>query len=108
MVDNKDYLDTEGVQHLWNIILNTFVNKNDPLIILQQDVIPGTVQSITYDVNDLPNRVVHKRGSVNVRTDVITFSGNTITETRTTQNGETLTIVTDTETLVTNITYSGV
>lgn len=76
-------------------------------ITLQEENIPGTTQTITFDSSGNVSQIVHKNSSnVAVRTDVFTFGTNTITEVRTLYTGETLTIVTNTTTLVTTVTYS--
>lgn len=76
-------------------------------ITLQEENIPGTTQTITFDANGEISQIVHKNSSnVAVRTDVFTFGTNTITEVRTLSTGETLTIVTNTDTLVTTVTYA--
>lgn len=77
---------------------------------LQAENIPDTVQTITFDTTTgNVSQIVHKKrtdNSVTVRTDVFTFGTNTITEVRTLGTGESLTIVTNTETLTTTITYA--
>ena len=78
-------------------------------MLLEQDEIPDTVQSITFDGSGNVQSITHKKRtdqSVTVRTDVFTFSGSTITEVRTLASGESLTIVTDTDTLVTTVTHA--
>ena len=77
---------------------------------LEADEIPDTVQSISFDSNGNVSQIVHKKRTdqtVTIRTDVFTFAGNTITEVRTLSTGESLTIVTNTDTLVTTVTYAG-
>ena len=76
---------------------------------LEIDEIPDTVQSISFDSNGNVSQIVHKKRTdqtVTIRTDVFTFAGNAITEVRTLSTGESLTIVTDTDTLVTTVTYA--
>ena len=74
------------------------------------DEIPDTVQTITFDnATGNVSQIVHKKrtdSTVTVRTDVFTFGTNTITEVRTLGTGASLTIVTNTETLATTITYA--
>ena len=74
---------------------------------LEKDEIENTVQAISFD-NQTGNisRIVHTRNGVTVRTDVFTFGTNTITEVRTLPSGESMTIVTNTSTLQTTVTYS--
>jgi hypothetical protein len=78
-------------------------------MLLEQDEIPDTVQSIAFDGSGNVQSITHKKRtnqSVTVRTDAFVFAGSTITEVRTLASGETLTIVTDTDTLVTTVTYA--
>lgn len=73
---------------------------------LFQENIPGTVQTIAFDSSGNIQSVTHKENNVVVRTDVFTFAASTITEVRTLASGESLTIVTNTETLETTTTYA--
>lgn len=74
---------------------------------LQLENIPGTVQSIAFDASGNVQSITHMAGSTAVRTDVFTFGDGAITEVRTLATGESLTIVTDTDTLETTTTYAG-
>ena len=74
---------------------------------LQEENIPDTTQTITFDGNGNVSQIVHTDGNnVAIRTDVFTFAANSITEVRTLNTGESLTIVTDTDTLTTTVTYA--
>lgn len=73
--------------------------------ILQMDEIPDTVQSYTF-ADGTVSQIVHKRSGVAIRTDVFTYGENTITEVRTLNTGESLTIVTNLTTLETTVTYA--
>lgn len=74
---------------------------------LQEETIPGTTQIISFDSSGNVTSIVHKNSSnVAVRTDAFTFGTDTITEVRTLNTGENLTIVTNTNTLVTTVTYA--
>lgn len=76
-------------------------------IALQEETIPDTTQTITFDQSGNVASIVHTDGNENVvRSDVFTFGANTITEVRTLASGESLTIVTNTDTLVTTVTYA--
>jgi hypothetical protein len=76
-------------------------------ILLQEETIPDTTQTISFDSSGNVSSIVHKDGSNNtIRSDAFTFGANTITEVRTLYTGETLTIVTNTTTLVTTVTYA--
>lgn len=72
---------------------------------LLHDEIPNTVQTYTFTDGSV-SQVIHKSGSTTVRTDVFTYATNTITETRTLNTGEQLTIVTNLTTLETTVTYA--
>lgn len=73
--------------------------------ILQMDEIPDTVQSYTF-ADGTVSQIVHYRSGVAIRTDVFTYGENTITEVRTLNTGESLTIVTNLTTLETTVTYA--
>lgn len=73
--------------------------------ILQMDEIPDTVQSYTF-ADGTVSQIVHNRSGVAIRTDVFTYGENTITEVRTLNTGESLTIVTNLTTLETTVTYA--
>ena len=76
-------------------------------LLLLEGEIPDTVQSITFDqTTGNISTIAHTRNNVAIRTDVFTFGATTITETRTLNTGESLTIVTDLGTLETTVTYS--
>ena len=73
---------------------------------LQAENIPDTVQTITFDSEGNVQMITHTRDNVAVRTDAFTFAESTITEVRTLSTGESLTIVTNTTTLQTTVTYA--
>ena len=73
--------------------------------ILQMDEIPDTVQSYAF-VDGTVSQITHNRSGVAIRTDVFTYENNTITEARTLNTGESLTIVTNLTTLETTVTYA--
>ena len=74
---------------------------------LQWSDIPDTTQSIAFDQHGNISSITHTNsGNVAVRTDVFTFGQNTITEVRTLNTGESLTIATNLTTLVTTVTYA--
>ena len=72
---------------------------------LLSDVIPGTTQTYTFTDGSV-SQVLHKQGATTIRTDAFTYATNTITETRTINTGEVLTIVTNLTTLETTVTLS--
>lgn len=62
--------------------------------------VPNSNQTVAFNADGTIQRVVHKGLDGNVvRTDSYTYSGNTITETRTLANGETMTFTINTNTL---------
>ena len=62
--------------------------------------IPNSTQTVAFNSDGTLKQVLHKDASgVVVRTDNYTYSGNTITETRTLATGENMIFVLDTETL---------
>lgn len=70
------------------------------------DEIPDTVQTITFDQSGNVQSITHSRNNTAIRTDVFTFTANSVTEVRTLSTGQSLTIVTNLSTLETTITYS--
>jgi len=75
--------------------------------LLMHDEIPNTTQTIAFNqtTGDV-STITHARGNTVIRTDAFTFAEGSITEVRTLNTGESLTIVTNTETLVTTVTYA--
>lgn len=86
--------------------LSDAVSELNSALTLLEDVIPDTVQTIVFDSSGNVQRITHVRNSAAVRTDVFTFAASTITEVRTLATGESLTIVTNTDTLETTTTYA--
>lgn len=82
--------------------LNIHIAKS----LLTKEEIEDTVQSIAFDQSGNVQRITHTRNNSAVRTDVFTFGTGTITEVRTLSTGENLTIVTNTTTLETTVTYA--
>lgn len=74
--------------------------------LLHDEEIDNTVQTIVFDGNGNVQSITHSRDGSAIRTDTFTFGANTITEVRTLSSGETLTIVTNTVTLQTTVTYA--
>ena len=64
------------------------------------------MQTIAFDSAGNVQSITHMEGTTAVRTDVFTFAASTITEVRTLASGESLTIVTNTDTLETTTTYA--
>ena len=73
---------------------------------LHDDEIDNTVQTITFASDGSVQKIEHKRNNVIIRTDTFTFAANMITEVRTLNTGETLTIATNLTTLETTVTYA--
>ena len=73
---------------------------------LHDDEIDNTVQIITFASDGSVQKIEHKRNNVIIRTDTFTFATNMITEVRTLNTGETLTIATNLTTLETTVTYA--
>lgn len=74
--------------------------------LLTADVIPDTVQAITFDAEGNVSAITHTRAGATVRTDAFTFTDRSITETRTLSTGQRLTLVTDLDTLAITATYA--
>ncbi len=74
---------------------------------LLHDEIPNTTQTIAFSptTGDVSS-ITHMRENTAIRTDVFTFGNGSITEVRTLNTGESLTIVTNTDTLATTVTYA--
>lgn len=72
---------------------------------LLNNEIPDTVQTYTFTDGSV-TQVLHKSGNVTVRTDSFTYTTNMITEVRTLNTGESLTIATNLTTLETTVTYA--
>lgn len=86
--------------------LNASLKKIDAVYSLESDNIIGTTQEVTYDSSGNVSSVLHKKSGTTIRTDTFTFGDHTITEVRTLSSGQSLTIVTDTDTLITTTTYA--
>lgn len=86
--------------------LKSALGKDEITSFLLADPIPDTVQAITFDANGNAQTITHSRDGAAVRTDAFVFADGSITETRTLATGESLTIVTNTDTLVTTSTYA--
>ena len=87
--------------------LQTQINQDVVDLMLQEESIPGTTQSITFDSDGNVSTVLHKNSdNIAIRTDAFTYTANTITEVRTLNTGENLTITINTSTLETTVIYS--
>ena len=84
----------------------TFPTDDNILLMLEVDDIPGTTQSIIYNINGDIDRIVHIRDGNTYRVDQFTFGETDITEVRTlTETGQRLEIRTNTETSQTVTTF---
>lgn len=87
--------------------LKSAVQLDEKYALLLHDEIPGTTQTVAFDASGNVSTITHTNGNnVAVRTDAFTFATNSIIEVRTLNTGETLTIVTNTTTLATTVTYT--
>ena len=86
--------------------LKSAIGKDEITSLLLADPIPDTAQAITFDASGNVQTITHSRDGAAVRTDAFVFADGSITETRTLATGESLTIVTNTGTLVTTSTYA--
>lgn len=86
--------------------LKSALEDSDTIALLHMDEINDTVQSIVFDSVGNVSTITHVRNNVMIREDEFAFGDGTITEVRTLNTGETLTIVTNTNTLQTTITYA--
>ena len=80
------------------------LSENDILLKLLADDVPNTVQTYTF-TNGAVSQVNHTSGQTVTRTDTFAYGASTITEVRTLNTGESLTIVTNLTTLETSVTY---
>ena len=70
---------------------------------LLRSELPGTTVTVTFDSNDNPSTITHSVNSTEIRTDVFTWTENSVTEVRTLSSGESITIETNLETLAQTI-----
>lgn len=73
---------------------------------LQINSIPGTEQTILFDDEGNVRSITHSANGTAVRTDMFTFGDDTIIEVRTLASEEIMTIMTNTDTLVTTVAYT--
>lgn len=108
VVNKHDYLALQQINALGAEAggLKSALGKDEITSLLLADPIPDTVQAITFDANGNVQTITHSRDGAAVRTDAFVFADGSITETRTLATGESLTIVTNTDTLLTTSTYA--
>lgn len=90
--DNADKIDKFATDIETKINNNKSISDNSLEDLLLQTSIKDTVVSVTKDSQDRVSSIVHKRNDLPIRTDVFSYSDNTITETRT-LNGKDKTLV---------------
>lgn len=88
-----------------NKVVYAAVKSLDVSALLLDENILDTTQQYTFTDGKL-TRVDHKRSGSTIRADTFTYSSGYVTETRTLSTGESVTIVTNLETLETTVTYS--
>lgn len=82
-------------------------DKLHPALKLAADMIPGTTQVPAYNADGLIQSITHQvTGGTAVRTDTITRTDTTVTETRTLATGQSMTITTNKQTKQTSVVYS--
>ena len=82
------------------------LDTQDAYTILLNDNVPNTTQAYTFTDGKV-SQITHNRNSVAIRTDVFTYGTGTITEKRTLNTGESVTLVTNLTTLETAVEYDG-
>lgn len=85
--------------------LKSDLDETEALQKLLCDDVPNTTQTYTF-TDGAVSQVTHSADNVAVRTDVFTYATSSITEVRTLNSGESLTIVTNLTTLETTVTFS--
>ena len=81
--DNADKIDKFATDIETKINNNKSISDNSLEDLLLQTSIKDTVVLVTKDSQDRVSSIVHKRNDLPIRTDVFSYSDNTITETRT-------------------------
>ena len=103
-----DELSDESENPVQNKVINRAIGEIKANLVkelLTEDTIPGTTQTVTMTSGKV-TQVAHIQGNTTLRTDVFTYSTGSITEVRTLNSGESLTMVTDLVTLATSTTYT--
>lgn len=88
-----------------NSELRQELNQEKKYQLLLDDSVPNTVQEYTFSGGAV-SQVTHKRSGTTIRTDAFTYGTSSITEVRTLNTGESMTIATNLETLETSVTYT--
>lgn len=86
----------------YNSVISTFYSneENSPLL---NSEIQNTIRSVVFTNDRKVSSVLHKRGVEIIRSDVFTYSTDLITEVRTMNTGETLTLIYNTKTFETEV-----
>ncbi len=85
---------------------NTAAANEEKFVKLHSAEIDNTTQTIVFDSDGNVSQILHKSGNTTIRTDAFTITDTTITETRTLNTGEVLTITTTLATLATTVTLT--
>lgn len=85
---------------------NTAAANEDKFVKLHGAEIDNTTQTIVFGSDGSVSQILHKSGNTTIRTDEFTITNTTITETRTLNTGEKLTITTTLATLATTVTLT--
>lgn len=88
-----------------DLVARETTEKNNVYYLLTSDLIPGTTQTYVFS-DGAVSKIVHKKSGVTMRTDTYVYDTNTISEIRSLSSGESLTITTNLETLITSIAYN--
>ena len=81
------------------------ISLNERLQMLLNESVPNTTEYYTFTDGSVSS-VEHRRGQDVIRTDAFTYGQGTITETRTLDTGDVLTIMTNLTTLETQVTFT--
>lgn len=103
--DNAKYY-AEQAQAYHDAISEIPVIESNIEQLLHYEEIDDTVQTIIFDESGNVSAITHTKNGSAIRTDTFVFGESAITETRTLSTGESLTIITNLETLSTTITYA--
>ena len=92
--------------HFTAVYIADEIALNDVYYLLTTENIPGETQTVNYDSTGTLSTITHVVSGTTIRTDAFTFDADSVTEVRTLNSGQVLTLVTDLDTLVTTTTYT--
>ena len=107
IIGNGLAIDGSGVVNVIGQASQADLTKHEKMNMLALDEVPNTSSSVEYDSSGNVTRILHRSGANVLRTDEFVYGATSISEIRTLSTNETLTIATNTETLVTTTTYGG-